>query len=511
MNQGAETEYRPSVKPEAAEDPLILSLDIGTSSVRAALFDGIGRPVTGVLSRQEHKLHTAPDGTSEANPDALLETLWHCVDGVTAAAGPLNPRIAAVATCTFVTNIMALDRASRALTSLTTYADTRSQSEVAGLRKEMDESAFHERTGCHFHSSYLPARFRWLFRSQPEAFRRVSRWISFGEYMELKLFGDTAVTYSVASWTGLLNRHVLNWDEELLETLPVRREQLSPLTDLNVPRQGLQPEYAARWPALSNVPWFPAVGDGVSANIGSGCVSPNRIALTIGTTSALRAVVDATVHSIPAGLWCYRVDKVRSLPGGAMSEGGSLFAWMRETLQLGDLSKLEQKLSAMEPDAHGLTVLPFLAGERAPGWAGDARAIIRGLSTATSPLDILRASLEAVAYRIALVFGLLCQLLPDDPQVVASGGAILSSPAWLQIMADVLGRPVAVSEIQEASARGSALLAIESLGMVTDLKQLPDHISRVYHPERKRHDRYMQALQRQRALYDQIIKEKGGM
>ena len=114
------------------------------------------------------------------------------------------------------------------------------------------------------------------------------------------------------------------------------------------------------------------------------------------------------------------------------------------TLNLGSHPSFEDALAGMEPDSHGLTVLPFLAGERAPGWAGHARATIHGLSLATTPLEILRAGMEAVAYRLALVFELLRPMIPRDPQVVASGGALLHSPAWLQIVTDVLGRPVAV-------------------------------------------------------------------
>jgi gluconokinase len=160
----------------------------------------------------------------------------------------------------------------------------------------------------------------------------------------------------------------------------------------------------------------------------------------------------------------------------------------------------------MEPDAHGLTILPFLAGERAPGWAGHARATIHGLSLATTALEILRAGLEAVAYRIAIVFELLRQLLPSEPQIVASGGALLHSPCWLQIMADTLGRPVAVSEVQEASGRGAALLALEALGVLQDLSEAPDFVGPVLDPNLKRHERYLKAIERQKALYEKLIK-----
>jgi gluconokinase len=180
---------------------------------------------------------------------------------------------------------------------------------------------------------------------------------------------------------------------------------------------------------------------------------------------------------------------------------------MRNVLQLGDLSKLETGLASMELDAHGLTILPFLAGERSPGWAGRARGTIHGISQSTTSLDILRAGLESVGYRLGLVIELLRQLLPRDPQIVASGGALLSSPTWLHIMTDVLNRPVAVSEVQEASGRGAALLVLEALGVLPDLEKAPDFIGTIHYPDRERHERYREAMDRQKKLYDKIVKE----
>jgi gluconokinase len=497
-----------SIARERAEGPFILTIDIGTSAMRTSLFDCLGRAIQGMETRQPLEIKTTAEGASETDSNLILERTWSCIDSVMEQAASLSKRVEGVASCTFVGNILGVNSTNQAITPLTTYADTRAYSEVAGLQAEFDEVAVHERTGCHFHPCYLPAYFRWFAKTKPDLFKQVSRWMSIGEYLELKLFGECAVSYSVASWLGLLNRNSLTWDEQLIAALPIRIDQLSPLVDSNRFRRGLRPEFANRWPALQDIPWFPALGDGATANIGSGCISPERVALTVGTTSALRAVVDFPISHIPEGLWCYRVDSRRSLPGGALSEGGSLFSWLTETLNLRSLSEVEQALAKVEPDAHGLTILPFLAGERAPGWAGHARATIHGLSLATTPVEILRAGLEAVAYRIAIVFELLRQLLPSEPQIVASGGALLHSPSWLQIMADTLGRPVAVSEVQEASGRGAALLALEALGILKNLSEAPDFIGPVFDPNLKRHERYRKAVERQKVLYEKLIKDR---
>lgn len=493
-----------SVTTTQAEPPLILALDIGSSSLRAELFDRLGRAVQGIEARAPYHASYTADGGAEMDADALLALLFQCIDAAFIQAGPLGAVIAGVAGCSFVNNIMGLNAAGRPATPITTYADTRSAAMAPGLRADFDEAETHQRTGCLFHPSYLPARLRWIAQARPEWLRNSARWVSLGEYLELELFGQAAVSYSAAAWTGLLDRRRLCWDEPLLAGLPIGVEQLSPLVDVGAARRGLRPAFADRWPALAETPWFPLVGDGAAANVGSGCVTPQRIALSMGTTTALRAVTDEADFTVPAGLWCYRVDGRRSLPGGALSEGGSVYTWLREALRLADPQEVEAALAQRLPDQHGLTVLPFFAGERAPGWAGHARATIHGLSLATTPLDLLQAGLEAVAYRIALVYQRLQAVLPDEPQIVASGGALLGSPAWLQVVADAVGRPVSASDVPETSARGAALLALEALG-VSGIEDAPDFVGPATEPRPDWHERYCIAIERQRELYAKLV------
>jgi gluconokinase len=164
---------------------------------------------------------------------------------------------------------------------------------------------------------------------------------------------------------------------------------------------------------------------------------------------------------------------------------------------------VEAALAEMEPDEHGLTMLPFLSGERSPGWAGDARATFHGISVATTPLEMLRAGLESVAYRVGLVLDLLRPQLPRDFEVVVSGAALTASPTWLRIVADVLGRPLVVSPVEEASARGAALLALKALGVDVEAEAVASPPRVV--PDAARGAVYRAAMERQGALYRRLI------
>ncbi|MFN8476005.1 MAG: gluconokinase [Anaerolineae bacterium] len=493
-----------TVLPRDAQPPLILTIDVGTSSVRAFLYDATGRPLDGIAAGESYTVQTGADGTVQDDPTIALARITRCVDRVLAQAGPLASAIGGVSLDTLVTNIVALDADGRPLSPLILYSDTRNADDAIDMRRRLDERDVHERTGAMLRTSYWPARLAWFRRTQPDVWKQTAQWSTLSTALELRLFGRARMSTSVASWTGLLDRRRLVWDRPLLEALGVAEDKLPPLADASEPIQGLVEPYASRWPALRDVPWFPAIGDGAAANIGSGCTGPSRLALTVGTTAAMRVVIPE-VASVPSGLWCYRVDARRPLLGGATSEGGNVYAWATRVLNLGPADAIEPTLAALPPDGHGLMVLPFLAGERSPGWAGDAKAAINGMTLGTTPAEILRASLEAVAYRMALIAR---SILADDQgatEVVASGGALLNSRVWPQIMADVLGRPIVASAETEATARGTVLLALEALRVIPSVDALPAAYGEQYAPDGSRHAIYQAAIERQQQLYKKLI------
>ena len=176
----------------------------------------------------------------------------------------------------------------------------------------------------------------------------------------------------------------------------------------------------------------------------------------VGTSAAARVIYDAAAVTPRAGLFLYRLDRSRVCEGGALSDGGNLHAWLLATLHDADTAAIAER----PPAAHGLVFLPFLGGERSLGWDASRRGLVSGLSFATTPLDIAQAALEGVCYRLAAVL----DAIDGVESVVVTGGALLANPAWVQVLADVLGRPLEVSAVAEASARGAALVALERLG-----------------------------------------------
>lgn len=273
---------------------------------------------------------------------------------------------------------------------------------------------------------------------------------------------------------------------------------------------GLRREFAERWPVLNDVPWVPAIGDGAASNVGSGCTTTRRVALNVGTSGAMRICWEADSVKIQTGLWCYMADQRHFVMGGALSNAGDVFAWCQRNLRI-EQHEIDNELGIMQPDEHGLTVLPFFSGERSTGWADYARATFTGMSLGTRPLDILRASLESVAYRFAAIYDLLRDELPPDACVIASGGGILASKVWTQMMADVIGVPVIASTAPEASSRGAALLTMQVLGLIKELDEIPAPLGTTFDARPNFREAYSRAQQRQQRLYDVLIKPGPGV
>lgn len=476
---------------------MILTVDVGTSSARAALHDESGRGLDGSFHHVAYRPDTTPDGGMAHDAGRVLDAVTACIDAV--LARPRMPDVAAVAVTTFWHGLLGFDAAGHAVTPIYMWGDTRSAREAALLRGALDEAAIHTRTGCPLHSSYWPAKLRWLARENPVGARSVARWGSFGEHLELSLFGEAATTISIASATGLFDQEALRWDAEALVAAELEAGRLFPLCDRHQPRRDLRSAWARRWPALRGVPFFPAVGDGAAGNVGSGCIDTTRIALNLGTSAALR-VATTTPGAPPRGLWRYRLDRRISLIGGALSEGGNVLAWCRDALRLPPAGEVDAALSAVVADDHGLTVLPFLAGERAPRWRDKRRAVFAGLSLDTTPAAITAAALEAVSIRIALVYELLRPLVTADHTVIASGGALKGSRVWAQMITDALGRPVIVAREEEATSGGAARLALEALGRLPSLATAEPAAGDTLRPNEARHARYRAARERQAAL-----------
>lgn len=491
-----------SIGISEAREPLALAIDVGSSSVRALLYDGAGNQVDESERQLAYAQTMTPDGGSETGPEELLGLVTRCIDGVIGNPALNGRSIAAVGMTSFWHGLLGLDRSGEPATPVYMWSDKRSGDDALALARNLDARAVHQRTGCRIHSSYWPAKLRWLQRTRPDEFNRARTWVSVTDYLHREFFGPLETSVSMASGTGLLNGSALGWDHELLGVLGLTEDAFPPIRDRQDVYTGLQGEYGSRWPALAHVPWSPAIGDGAAANVGAGCVGPDRIAMTIGTSAAMRLIVpSAPGPALPHRVWRYQLDRNHQVLGGALSNGGNVTGWLANHLAMGDFDTLTAAARLIEPDGHGLTILPFLAGERSPSWHENATGTISGLRLSTTAGDLFRATLESTAYRMAAIYDDVRLLADAFHEIHANGAAVLGSPLWLQIIADTLDHRLdAVDAEAEASARGAAICALESLGALPSMRDFGNTVSERYEPDRLAHARYRAGRERQARL-----------
>lgn len=489
--------------PELQQAPTAIAIDIGTSSVRAVLFDATGAQIYGSEHKERYRPIVTPDGGSMVDALQMRHRVRKCVHRVVAKASTSDIEIVGIS-C-FWHSLLGLDSHGNPITPVYMWSDSRSRDDAAALADEVDAEGGHQRTGCRMHSSYWPAKLRWLKRTDPSAFSQVHQWCSLPDWIFRPEDGELVTSLCMASGTGLLLTNTLDWDDELLAATDVHRAQLPRLVDRD---PVIQPDKEMIPPDL-NARWYPALGDGAAANIGAGAVGSDRVALTIGTSGAIRVVRNRAAHALPPSLWRYLIDAHTEAIGGALSNGGNMLAWIASLTKTQDRVTLLDRAARIAPDSHGLTVLPFFAGERAPSWQDTIAGTITGMTLDTDAADIYRALLEATAERFSSMYDALLPFVDrDHHQIIASGGALLQAAPWCQIMADALGHPVsALQSRAEASARGAVIAAQHSAGFRSSLRTDPD-IRRVFTPNAERTDIYRNARARLERLEQAMHKWK---
>lgn len=483
-----------------AAAPNVLAIDMGSSSVRARLYGPDAEVLPRAETRVEHRVTYGEDGGAELDPEALLDRVSQAVDHTMGVARRDGHAVHAVATSAMWHGVCGVDGSGQVTVPVLTWADRRSAPAAAELRDLLDERSVHARTGCRLHSSYLPAKLRWLAEAHPGRHARTAYWLAPPDYVHQRLFGSVTTSVSIASGCGLLDQRTFRYDPELLAAVLVDPRALPPVCD--EPLRGLLSPWRERWPELADVPWFPPLGDGAASNLGVGCVRRDQLALMVGTSGAARVLWEADEFDVPDAVWCYRLDRSAPVMGGAVNDGGGLLAWLRDTVRVPDLTTSERELEQMPPGGHGLTILPLLAGERSPGWRDTAAGAVLGLTQATRPVDLLRAGYEAVAMRMAQVVTEVEQALGGIHEVIGTGAALRGSRVLRQIMADAMGRPFVSSGAAEASSRGAALWALRELGVVGSLGDLPAPTTGVTDPRPEHHEAYLQMRATQDRLCD---------
>ena len=446
----------------------MVGLDIGTSSAKAIAITREGR-VVATAGRSYALQHPQP-GYAEQDPETLLQAALECLADVLARTRE-NVIARGISISTAMHGIMALDAGGKPLTPIITWADTRSVSEADALRGLPEAHALYTTTGVPIHPMSPLCKLVWLHRHEPEIMAAASKFVGIKEYILHRLTGEWIIDHSTASATGLFDIHTLAWSPEALALAGID------LVHLPTPVEGtralpLAPAAAAALGCTGTVV-FPGGSDGCLANLGSGAMEPGLLALTIGTSGAVRMTLPQPVPDPQGRLFNYILLPGAYVSGGPVNNGGFILKWFSESMlgrpfgSKADFNWFLTEAVTCAPGADGLVCLPWFLGERAPVWNARATGLFHGCTVTHTRSHLMRAIVEGISFNLRQVADILSAQTVPVRRLLASGG-FTASPDWVQMIADIFQVPVRCATNEDASATGAAMLGFIGSGEAGD-------------------------------------------
>lgn len=487
-----------------------IGVDIGTTSTKAIVFSASGA-IKG-MGNQGYNILVPKPAWAEQDPEVIFNAVIAAVRDAVDSADVEKQDIAAVGFSAAMHSIIAIDAKNYPLTNSIIWADNRSVAQTQQLKQDGIGHQLYLRTGTPIHPMSPLPKLMWMQESDSEAFRKAVKFVSIKEYVFYQLFEQYVVDYSIASATGLFNLKELNWDQEAIAVAGIHPEQLSePVSTTHILR-GMKVRHAEAMGLAPDTPVVIGASDGVLANLGVGAIASGEIAITIGTSGAVRTVAQEPITDPRMRTFCYALTENRWVIGGPTNNGGIVLRWMRDQFSAPEVA--EAKRLGVDPydlmieaavkvaaGSEGLLCLPFLSGERAPYWNANARGIFFGVGLHHKRAHFIRAVLEGILFAVYSVNVVLQELAGEVQEIRASGG-FARSKAWRQMMADLFGDEVLMPEVYEASGFGAAVLAMYAVGAIADLADVQKliRISYRHQPDLKLSNIYQELF----SIYERI-------
>ncbi|MGG1572957.1 gluconokinase [Fictibacillus sp. NRS-1165] len=454
----------------------LMGVDIGTTSTKAVIFDRKGTVVS--QHTVGYPLLSPTPSTAEQEPEEILRAVITCIKQNMAESLISPDDLELISFSSAMHSVIAVDAKGNALTKSITWADNRSASYAEIIKNELNGHEVYLRTGTPIHPMSPLSKLLWMKHELNEAYSLAHKFIGIKEYVFYKLFGEFLIDHSIASSTGMMNLEKLEWDEEALNIAGITSEKLSTLVPTTHAVKGLASELADSLGIRTETPFIIGASDGVLSNLGVNAIEPGVVAVTIGTSGAIRTVSDNPVTDQKGRTFCYALTDKHWVIGGPVNNGGMTFRWVRDqfgaaeaetAMRLGvdPYEMLTGIAERVSPGADGLLFHPYMAGERAPLWNADARGSFFGLALYHKKEHMIRAVLEGVIFNLYSVMLALQELIGIPKGVQATGG-FARSELWRQMMADIFNQDVTIPESFESSCLGAVILGLYALEEIDD-------------------------------------------
>jgi gluconokinase len=447
-----------------------IGIDIGTSSVKAITFDPHMREIA--HAAEEVKSHHDDAGAAEQDPKAVYQSVMNVLSSAAQDAQRQGYTVERVGLSAAMHSLIPVDDNGTPLGPSMTWMDLRAREEAGKLWQSKEGKAVYERTGTPVHPMTPLLKLMWMHKHQADVFQKAAKFVSQKEWIWYQWFGEWRVDASIASATGLYNLREANWDSGALELAGIDAGKLSDIVPTTYVKHGIRERQLLLAGIQPETVFNIGASDGVLANLGVGAISNDVMAMTIGTSCAIRAASDKPITDDATRSFCYVLDSDRFIAGGPSNSGGVVLEWLYNSVLSRnptdrDPRKFVEMMNAAETvQCDDLLCLPYVAGERAPLWDADATGVFSGLRLHHTGPHLMRAAVEGLILNAYWIARELFQELGQPRQIIASGKVLETE--WIrQLTADIFGIPVQFLGAIDASVAGAALLANIATGDLT--------------------------------------------
>lgn len=483
---------------------MYIGIDLGTSSVKLMAVDGEGH-IKGECTKS-YEVHYPKALWAEQNPldwwEATitgLEELFLEID---------RDQVKSIGFSGQMHGLVTLDENCEIIYPAILWCDQRTQNECDAITNHFSLSGLKEMVGNQALTGFTAPKLLWLKKHEPQLYKRIKHILLPKDYIRYQLTGDFATDYSDASGMLLLDVAKKDYNDDMLDFLDIKREQLPKLYESYEVTGKLSSDIKKRLNVQQDILIVGGAGDQAAGAIGSGIVSSGLVSVTLGTSGVVFAAHDEykVDDEMRLHAFCHANGSYHTM-GVMLSAASSLKWWTESCLETNDFDGL---LDAVDSEITDIIFLPYLMGERTPYPNPNAKGVFFGLSMNTKQKDMTKAVLEGVAFGLKDSLDLLENMsIPVEEIRLLGGGA--KSTIWKQIVADVFGKPVYDINTYQGGALGAAILAAvgaKAFASVESATQSWIKITNCYEPNldkhlvyKKKHEKYTKLYQNLETLF----------
>ncbi len=487
----------------------VLVYDIGTTSVKSALFDFSGDLLFSVSvpypTRYEHP------GWAEQDPDEYWKAVVTGTKELQKDRRWQNLTVEVIALSGHMNGTLCVDRSGEAIHPQLIHSDTRSALQVQNILSRIPQKEIYRESGNRMDEFLSLPKLLWIRDNEEHAYKTCSFVINSKDFVRSRLTGVVGTTdFSDASLTGAFSMERRGWNRELIDAVGLSADIFPDIHPSFHVDGHITPEAARVLNLREGTPVATGGGDAACATRGAMVREKGDTYISLGSSSWMSMLRESVVYDEMMRMQhFYDLDGHQVNVCGTTQAAGTATDWSRDILSGAtdtDLAEFEQALSAL-PIGNSLVTLPFLQGERTPHWDADARGAMIGLSASTTAHQMARSWYEAVAFALYSIFDVYRELSMQPTTVTLIGGGARSG-FWTQMIADVFGTKVHRHPFHlHATSYGAALAGMVAAGVYPTIDEAVSSTSRsgtVISPDSSSHTTYMHYYSLYTRLYEAL-------